>query len=108
MKKPVPVLVVAMSLLTWASENRLPGGNFGLVSTAAAQEGPPNIEGVFGPPAGGGAGLGGLGPPDEKGQRGLDTYTNEELIALGGEIYNTAASYATRADFTVASIRTAG
>ena len=91
MKKPVPVLVLALSLLTWASEYRLPGGTFGLVGTAAAQEGPPNIEGVFGPPGDSGAGLGGLGPLEEKGQRALDTYTNGELIALGGDIYNTPA-----------------
>ncbi|MYJ95248.1 MAG: hypothetical protein F4053_06575, partial [Proteobacteria bacterium] len=61
MRKPVPVLVVVLSLLTFVSDNRLPGGNFGLVGTAAAQEGPPNIEGVFGPSGGPGAGLGGLG-----------------------------------------------
>ena len=91
MKKPVPVPIVALSLLTWASETPLPGGKFGLVSTAGAQEGPPNIEGVFGPPGDPGAGLGGLGPPEEKGQRALDTYTDEELIALGGDIYNTPA-----------------
>lgn len=57
MKKTVPVLVVALPLLTWASDNRLPGGLVGLVSTAAAQEGPPNIEGLFDPPGGPGPAL---------------------------------------------------
>ena len=90
MKRPVSLLVV-LSLLTWAFAVRLSGGSTGLVSIAAAQEAPPNIEGVFGAPPGQGAGLGGLATPAEKGQRELDTYTNDELIALGGEIYNTPA-----------------
>ena len=90
MKRPVSLLVV-LSLLTWAFAVRLSGGSTGLVSTAAAQEAPPNIEGVFGTPPGQGASLGGLATPAEKGQRELDTYTNDELIALGGEIYNTPA-----------------
>ena len=91
MKKHVPVLVVILSVVSWASADRLSVGNLSLFSDAAAQEGPPNIEGVFGPPGGPGAGLGGLGPPEEKGQRALKTYTNGELIALGSDIYNTPA-----------------
>lgn len=91
MKKFVPVVAIALSLPTWTSEDRLAGVSMGLVSSAAAQEGPPNIEDVFGPPGGPGAGLGGLGSPEEKGQHELDMYSNEELIALGGEIYNTPA-----------------
>lgn len=60
MKKFVPVLVVVLSLLAWTWGDRLPDVRPGIVSAAAAQEGPPNIEGVFGPPGGPGAGLGGL------------------------------------------------